>query len=175
MATYTLIFSLFPCVPYRNKWIHHGYNLDGTADTRFYKNSNISPHYAAISHQWNKETWLEEVLKYNRPLRKIKLTINQQATKMTDKTPAEQNNFQDEIEVYQIEITRLNSLIDIAERKAERHYKTTLEYHHKMQNAVDVIIECEKYLNTDTREAGKELAAQCRDVLEFVKKPYEYE
>lgn len=94
---------------------------------------------------------------------------------MTDKTTAEQNNFQDEIVVYQIEITRLNSLINIAENKIEREYKKTLEFHHKMQNAVDVIIECEKYLIADTSKTGKELSAQCRDVLDFVKKPYDYE
>jgi hypothetical protein len=85
------------------------------------------------------------------------------------------NNFNDEITVYQIEITRLNSLIEIAESNAERHYKTTLEYHHKMQNAVDVVIECEKYLTTDTSKTGKQLTAKCRKLLEFIKKPYAHD
>ncbi len=94
---------------------------------------------------------------------------------MTDKTNTEQNEFEATNESYQIKITELYSLIDIAESKAENQYKQTLEYHHKMQNAVDVIIECEKYLTADTSKAGKELAAQCRKLLEFIKKPYDYE
>jgi uncharacterized protein len=94
---------------------------------------------------------------------------------MNDKDTNQSNNFNDEREVYQIEITRLKSLIEIAESNADRHYKTTLEYNHKMQNSVDVVIECEKYLNTDTSKKGKQLTAECRKLLEFVKKPYAHD
>lgn len=64
-------------MPFKNKWKHHGFNLRGTVDISFgvYNPKLISKHWAAICHQWNNETWLEEVYKNDRPLRKITMEI----------------------------------------------------------------------------------------------------
>lgn len=76
MTTYTLIFSRFPVMPFKNKWTHHGYNLRGTVEISFgvYNPKLVSKHWALIRQQWDSETYIEEVLKGDRPLRKITIT-----------------------------------------------------------------------------------------------------